>query len=275
MWCEQFREQVPERIRQTMAEEQARLEIEDPDRVKRIRERLKDVMQLLRPRYFRRRKESKIRAAKEVTGQATGSGPSVELPVGSKETKERAATTGRGRGIGAVLSQMDEGAGEPATEVFTFLNIDAQWVSENDSENMTIVKGNSHGLRDRAAALAGADGRTASILLLNRDFRGYQAILAAVNEWANPEGDDDKAAKIKAAAEEWIEQKMIEAVQGLRQLENGSTWITQNYDEAMSPVALTAAFMADRYHTLAEVRRAVGDLRKVRRSALVSEGRSN
>jgi hypothetical protein len=31
----------------------------------------------------------------------------------------------------------------------------------------------------------------------------------------------------------------------------------------MSPVALTAVFMADRYHTLREVKRAVGMLRQV------------
>jgi hypothetical protein len=124
------------------------------------------------------------------------------------------------------------------------------------------VRGNGNGLRDRAAALAGTDGRTAAILLLNREFRGYQAILAAVNEWANPEGDDDKVAKIEALTQEWVEQKMIEAIQGLRQLENGKTWITEHYDEALSPVALTAAFMADRYHTLREVKRQVGNLRQ-------------
>src|SRR5207245_4807954 len=90
-----------------------------------------------------------------------------------------------------------------------------------------------------------------------------QAILAAVNEWANSEGDDDKSSKIEAVTREWVEQKMIEAVLGLRQLENGKTWITEHYDEALSPVALTAAFMADRYHTLAEVKRAAGVLRQV------------
>ena len=53
--------------------------------------------------------------------------------------------------------------------------------------------------------------------------------------------------------QEWVEQKMVELVQGLRQLENGSTWITEHYDEALSPVAPTAAVpMADRYHTLRE-----------------------
>jgi hypothetical protein len=124
------------------------------------------------------------------------------------------------------------------------------------------VGGNGIGIRDRAAALAGEDGATASILLLNRDFRGYQTILAAVNDWANPEGDEGKSAAIEASAQEWVEQKMVEAVNGLRQLENGSSWLPSHFDEALSPVALTAAFMADRYHTLREVKRAAGSLRQ-------------
>jgi hypothetical protein len=60
---------------------------------------------------------------------------------------------------------------------------------------------------------------------------------------------------------------MLEAVHGLRQLENGNTWITEHYEEAMNPIALTAAFMADRFHTLAEVKRAIGPLRVGRRSS--------
>src|SRR5439155_14438460 len=133
---------------------------------------------------------------------------------------------------------------------------------EAQADSMPIVNGNGNGLHDRAAALNGTDGRTADQLLLNRDFRGYQAILAALNDWANPEGDDGKSQRIEALAQEWIEQKMIEAVEGLRQLENGRTWLTEHYDEAFSPVALTAAFMADRYHTLREVKRAIGTLRQ-------------
>jgi hypothetical protein len=275
-WAEQFREQVPERIRQTMAEEQARLEVEDPDRARRIHERLRDVMKLLRPRHFRRQPAGGVRAATPVTGAAAGNGGPVERPKSTGETTRSNTRTGRGRGIGAVLSQVDDQAGEPATEVVTIMNLEPRWVTEEEAEGFSIVKGNTHGVRDRAAALAGTDGRTANILLLNRDFRGYQAILAAMNDWANPDGDDDKAAKIKAAAEEWVEQKMIEAVQGLRQLENGSTWITQHYDEAMSPVALTAAFMADRFHTLAEVKRVAGALRGGgRRMAAASEGQAS
>ena len=69
---------------------------------------------------------------------------------------------------------------------------------------------------------------------------------------------------IEIGTQEWVEQKMVEAVNGLRQLENGSTWTPSNFDDALSPVALTAAFMADRYHTLREVKRAVGGMRQER-----------
>jgi hypothetical protein len=196
-----------------------------------------------------------------VTGAGEGRGPVLEFPIG--QYNKPARTSDRSRGIGALLSQVDDG-GTPAVETTAILNLEPKWVSEAESADSSIVGGNSVGLRDRAAALAGTDARTAAILLLNKDFRGYQAILAAVNEWANPEGDDMKAQKIEEVTREWVEQKMIEAVMGLRQLENGKTWITSHYDEALSPVALTAAFMADRFHTLAEVRRAAGALRNSR-----------
>lgn len=251
---------MPPRIRQTMAEEQARLQAEDPDRVRRIRDRLQEVMQLLRPRRFRAAARGRVDAGGP---SVTGGADTADTAVADAGTPTRARSSGRvrSRGIGAVLSELDGEDGRPANEIVVGQSLEPRWVSEEESENFTIVKGDSHGMRDRAGALAGPDGRSATILLLNREFRGYQAILAAINEWANPEGDDDKVAKIEALTQEWVEQKMIEAVEGLRQLENGKTWITEHYDDAMSPVALTAAFMADRYHTLREVKRAVGILR--------------
>lgn len=259
IWAEQFRAAMPDRIRLTMQEEQGKLASEDPDRVKRIRERLKDVMQLLRPRRFKRQSQGDIKASVEVLGAGDGGGAVVDLPVGSYDRPPR--SVGRARGIGALLSQIDDAAGEPATEAAAIMKLEPKWVTEAEADNMTVVAGGSVGLRDRAAAMAGADGRTASLLLLNKEFRGYQAILATINDWANSEGDDLKAEKIEQVTMEWVEQKMIEAVMGLRQLENGKTWLTSHYDEALSPVALTAAFMSDRFHTLAEVRRAAGAMR--------------
>ena len=256
-WSDQFRTDMPERIRETMIEEQARLQAEDPDRAKRIRDRLKDVMSLLRPRRFRRHTAGEASAGgAEATGPDGRDGATLERMIGPGKRKK----TTHERGIGAVLTQA-ETDGEPASEVYALLQLEPMWVTEREAEAISIVNGNGQGLHDRAAALAGEDGATANVLLLNREFRGYQAILAAVNEWANADGDDAKAAAIESTAQEWIEQKMVEAVNGLRQLENGSTWVATNFDEALSPVALTAAFMADRYHTLREVRRAAGALR--------------
>jgi hypothetical protein len=258
-WAEQFRASMPEKIKETMAEEQARLEVEDPDRARRIRDRLKDVMHLLRPRRFKRDADGNLIAGgPTVTGPGPGTGVVADRPVGPGRRRSTSST----RGIGAVLTQVDGADAEAASEVFSLLQITPQWVSESEADSFAIVNGNSKGLHDRAAALAGEDGATADILLLNRDFRGYQAIVATINEWANPDGEEDISKKIETFTQEWVEQKMVEAVNGLRQLENGSTWTATNFDDALSPVALTAAFMADRYHTLREVKRQVGPLRQ-------------
>jgi hypothetical protein len=258
-WSDQFRAEMPERIKETMIEEQARLQAEDPDRAKRIRDRLKDVMSMLRPPRFRRHANGSTSAGgADATGPDGRAGTALERTIGPGKRKK----TINQRGIGAVLTSQAETDGEPASEVYAILQLEPMWVTEKQAEGIAIVNGNGQGLHDRAAALAGEDGATANVLLLNREFRGYQAILSVVNDWANEDGDDTKAAAIESTTQEWIEQKMVEAVNGLRQLENGSTWVATNFDEALSPVALTAAFMADRYHTLREVRRAAGGMRQ-------------
>lgn len=265
VWAEQFRACTPDKITETMAEEQARLKSEDPDRVQRIRERLREVMQLLRPRRFRKSPQGSTTAGgPEVAGAAA---PSAEALTQSQTNGSRRRRPSVGRGIGALLSELDDRNGAPAVDVTISRALEPLWLTEDEADGMSIVNGNGSGLHDRAAALGGADGRTATFLLLNKQFRGYQTILAAVNDWANPEGDEQKMLRIEALTQEWVEQKMIEAVEGLRQLENGRTWLTEHYDQAFSPVALTAAFMADRYHTLREVRRSAGAFRQPTPSA--------
>jgi hypothetical protein len=218
----------------------------------------------LRPRRLRPAPDGRTRASgPHATGADGSGGPVAERVTGPGRRRNQGGT----RGIGSVLTQVDETGGDPAEEVYSILRLDPRWVTEDEADDSPIVNGNGRGLRDRAAALAGEDGVAADILLLNRDFRGFLSIVAAVNEWANPEGDDDKAALIEGFTREWVEQKMIEAVLGLRQLENGTTWTATSYDDALSPVALTAAFMADRYHTLREVKRQAGALRTSSASA--------
>lgn len=256
-WADQFRDQMPEQIRDVMSDEQSRLQADDPDRARRIKDRLKDVMSLLRPVRYRRKAD----------GSLTASGPSVTGPqdIGGQTGEHGGGHTssnwsGGNRGIGSVLGQLDVD-GDAAEEVYSVMHLEPKWVTEKESESLPLVRADSNGLTDRAAALVGTDGATAPILLLNKQFRGYVAIIGALNDWANPEGDDDKAQRIETAAQEWVEQKMVEAVTGLRQLENGSSWTPGTFDDALSPVALTAAFMADRYHTMRETKRQIGGIR--------------
>lgn len=177
-------------------------------------------------------------------------------------TNARRTNGSRQQGIGSLLPQIDIEDGEPANEVFSILSLNPRWLTEAEAEEMAIVNGNGRGLHDRAAALAGVDGLSAPELLLNLEFRGYRMILQHLSEWGNPDGDEGVATAIEQFAQEWIEQKMVEAVTGLRQLNNGSTWTVSAYDDALSPVALTAAFMADRYHTIREAKRQIGPLRR-------------
>src|SRR5579884_534907 len=268
-WAGEFRQRMPERIKETIAEEQLRLSEEDPDRAKRIRDRLKEVVSMLRPR----------RARSDPSGATTGGGNDVAGPGGNNDGEAierrtgsgtRNPTAGKRQGIGSLLPQVDVDDGEPASEVFSILQLNPRWVTEKDAEGMALVNANGRGLRDRAAALAGVDGLTAPELLLNLEFRGYKSILEHLNEWGNSDGDPAIATAIEQATQEWIEQKMVEAVTGLRQLNNGSTWTAGAYDEALSPVALTASFMADRYHTIREVKRQIGPMRAKASSAAAS-----
>jgi hypothetical protein len=262
-WADAFRERMPDMIKQTIVEEQQRLHEEDPERAKRIRDRLKEVVAMLRPKRARRNPQGSTTAdGDEVTGAGNDDqGTAYERSTG-RGTGGRRSNSNRQQGIGSLLPQVDTENGEPASEVFSILSLNPRWVTEAEAEGMTIVNANGKGLRDRAAALAGVDGLSAPELLLNLEFRGYKMILQHLNEWGNADGDETVATAIEQFAQEWIEQKMVEAVTGLRQLNNGSTWTVTAYDDALSPVALTAAFMADRYHTIREVKRQIGPMRR-------------
>lgn len=257
VWADEFRESLPDQIRDTMAEEQSKLRAEDPDRAKRIRTRLEDVMSLLRPKRFRRSPDGPDRAdGARSDGPGSGDPNLMERPVGPGSRRK----PGGRRGVGAALASLSD-SGEGAREIYSQTALEPMWVHESAARGFPIVGDDGSGLTDRAAGLIGEDAVTAPKLALNRDFRGLRVLVESVNEWGNPEGDSDKSQLIADACEEWVEQKMVEVVIGLRQLENGSTWTASQYDHALTPVGLTAAFMADRYHTLREVKRQVGPIR--------------
>jgi coenzyme F420-reducing hydrogenase beta subunit len=133
------------------------------------------------------------------------------------------------------------------------------WQTERQADETALFTRESHGLRDRAAALIGDSPRTATEIAANLDFRLFRGVLDAMNSEFNPEGDDVKTSMISQVTKEWFEQKLIETVVGIRMLENSSTWTPESLSTALEPAALTAAFISDTYNT---------------RKAIVSEIRS-
>lgn len=254
-WTEYFRAHRPQPILDMMAEEQSRLSVEDPERLKRISKRLADVLSMLRPRRYKVTPTGDTKASGEVTGSGSrGSAPSSRGGTGRTSSGTRPR-----RGVGALLADVDAD-GETSTEVYSDVQIEVNWVTEKQAEDMPFVEGNGLGLKDRAAGLVGPSAASAGIVALNRDFRGFQALIAEANKEKNPEGDDLKAQRIADVCEEWVEQKIMETVLSMRQLENGSSWMREHLDAALSPVGLTSAFMADRWHTWNEIKRALGKM---------------
>src|SRR5205814_1160322 len=92
VWSEQFRAVMPEVIKQMMSEEQSRLQAEDPDRARRIRERLKDVMSLLRPRRFRKQEGGSVRAGGAASGPDGSGGAAIERAIGPGRRPKAAST---------------------------------------------------------------------------------------------------------------------------------------------------------------------------------------
>lgn len=256
-YAEYFRDNRPEAIIKMMADEQSQLAVEDPERMKRISNRLKDVLAMLRPRRYRADPTGEQKASGRVTGAGSrGSTPSTQGSGGGGVTTSKKSR----RGVGGVLADLDA-EGAIAIEIHSSVELDVQWVNEAQSDGLALVEGNGLGLKDRAAGLIGEAAASATTIALNRDFRGFQALLVEANKFANPEGDDLKAERIVTTCEEWVEQKIIEAVLSMRQLENGSSWMGEHLNAALSPVGLTAAFMADRWHTWNEIKRSIGKIR--------------
>ena len=252
LWAEQFRSSMPDPIKALVDEELRKLgEDDDPERDKRIRRRLQNTLYLFPSKRYRRDPAGSLNASGDVAGLG-GTGDILSL--------QRTSQSGRGHPtVGRAHHKLDSltRQGEPADRINPNDWIKFRWVNEDDAEKFALVNANTVGFKDRAAALVGKDALTATELVLNRDFRVYLGLIEKLSEDLNPQGDHAVQELIVQSAQEWIGQKMIESVLRIRQLQNGSTWLADSYDDALSPVALTSAFLADLAQSYNMVKRAV------------------
>jgi hypothetical protein len=253
-WASQFRQPgvMPPAIRAAVDQELQKLgEDDDPDRDRRIRKRLQATLNLFPTKRYRRSTNGSVTASGDVAG-AGG--------VGDTSSARTTSVSGRGAPTASRSHHKLDALtrdGELAEEINPKDWIKFNWIGEEAAEKYTLVNANGVGFKDRAAALVGTDALTATELVLNRDFRVYRGLLEKLSEELNPHGDEALEQIIMKNTQEWIGQKMIESVLRIRQLQNGSTWLAEKYEDALSPVALTAAFLADLAQSYNMVKRAV------------------
>jgi len=248
-WASQFKDALPEAIKAVMSEARQQ-SLGDQNVASEVMKRIADMLKRLRPQRYRRRPGGTSRASGEVPGagqgRAQGSGTTSSSPKGPSS----------GSGNDPLLGLLDED-GEDALEAANPpLPIHAEWKTEAWINSQALVGG--HDATDRAAALIGESASKADLLALNSDFRGFTRFVEELNKEMNPAGDPDLGDIIVRKCQEFTMQKMLEAVLGVRQLENGNQWMAIEIQNALGPTALTTAFMADRYYTWQTVKRAVG-----------------
>lgn len=248
-WSSQFKDAMPEAIKAVISD--ARQEsLGDHNRTTEVMKRIAEMLKRLRPQRYRSSADGTARAS----GLISGAGRGRAEGSGTFLSSTRGPSTGSGSD--PLLGLLDDDGEEALEAGNPPLPIHAEWQPQSWINSQSVVGG--HDVTDRAAALIGESASKADVLALNSDFRGFTRFVDELDKELNPAGDPDISYLILDKCQEYTMQKMLEAVLGVRQLENGNQWMANEITDALDPTALTTAFMADRYYTWQTVKRAVG-----------------
>lgn len=234
-WAIEFRENMPEKIRQLIEEKAATSKGDHKDA---IRDRLTPLLDLFKLSRYRPvpRGEKEIDSERVVGGDAAS--PMRATRIGSNPKG------GKGGAVGNVYAAFEKLGGEPGESVKTDPFPTVHWVSMKDGSR------DQGYLEDRAAGYL-SDQNT---LMINRDFRLVRDTVAA---WVKEYGESSRPV-VEQVVEEWIEQALTEAVLGIRSLEGSSReWTAADIEGALSEEALTTA-VQQRYHVYLSVKRSLG-----------------
>lgn len=234
-WAIDFRENMPDEIRQLIEEKAAASKGDHKDA---IRDRLTPLLDLFKLSRYRPvpRGEKEIDSERVVGGDAAS--PLRAIRTGSNPRG------GRGGAVGNVYAAFEKSGGEPGEKVKTDPFPTVHWVSIKEGSR------DQGYLEDRAAAYLN-DQNT---LMINKDFR---LVRDTVDGWVKEYGESSRAV-VEEVVEEWIEQALMEAVLGIRSLEGSSReWNSADIESALSEEALTTA-VQQRYHVYLSVKRSLG-----------------
>jgi hypothetical protein len=241
-WQDEFRQQMPAELERFMKEKMGAAE--NKSHSDSIRERLRAMSQFFRLSRYRRAPIGKHEADPDTEAKSlVGTGAS--KTEGGTGTYRRLGD-GKSAGIleAMLLSGVKEG-GVPATEISPDKFPRVQWVSAADK-----TRGKDD-LEDRAGEYLERD----NLIRANADFQGFVDV---INYFAEQYGDAPGAEEIiRNDVHEVFEQQLIEVVAGALAFRNRPRWSPDEFKQAVSEEALTAACMC-RYHLINQIKRSIG-----------------
>lgn len=249
-WAAQFRSNMPEEIGRMMEEIASGSESADHKRA--IRDRLRQIRDLLKlSRYRRRRlgvvtvKEVEEEVLEEVDGPEETDTESTPRPTLPDATPGTPRSGGDATRTERFFRSFVTNGGVTVEELLDEMDPEVRWVSAADGTRTPPD------MEDRAAKYV-SEG---NLILINADFRGFTDM---TERWRGRYPDTPGAGPVvEDTVREWYEQALIETVLGVRSLAGSQRWSVEDVGRALSEEALTAAVM-QRYHVDAACKRVLG-----------------
>lgn len=238
-WANEFREQMPEPIRNHI--ESVAAGAKSRDHTQAIRDRLKQISELFNLSRYRPTPLGEYLVSDDM--RRGGKPPSVRQTRSSRTGSS--SKSGRGGRAGDVYAIFAAEKGEPASKVDADPYPTTIWISVT---NGTRENGF---LEDRAAKYLGDQ----NLLQINSDFRVFADMISRYRKLYKSAAGADEV--IEETVREWFEQTLIEAVLGVQSLEGAREWSVEEIERALSEDSLSAVVMP-RYHIDVSIKRTLG-----------------
>jgi hypothetical protein len=240
-WAAEFREKMPQPIKDLMARIAAKSS--SVDHSQSIRERLRPILDLFKVSRYRPDPAGTV----EIDLERGTQGGTVAISGDGSSSRSKKSQGGGGSGGlgGNIYATFEKVGGPPGKEVQPDPFPKIEWISLSEG---TRVAGD---LEDRAARFI----RAQNLLLINADFRIF---VDMVDRWTKEYGHIEGVGQvIRESVRGWFEQSLTETVIGVQALRRSKCWADADIEKALSDESLTAA-VAQRYHVDLAVRRDLG-----------------
>ncbi len=236
-WAAEFRDRMPEAIKDLMEEVTAGST--SGNHKQSIKDRLKQIRDLFRISRYRRTRVGALSVAESTVG----GDPDEKDATGPRKGSGR--NGGRGGRAGDIYALFAVDEGDPGEEIFPEVDPDVKWVTVEDGTRVPPL------LDDRAAKYLAEQNE----ILINGDFRVFTDM---IDRWHERYSEAPGARSVvEDTVREWFEQALIETVLGVQALSGSQEWSVEDIGKALSEEALTAAVM-QRYHIDNSIKRVLG-----------------